>query len=105
MNKLRTVYISFRTGWGYAVALVVMIVFWATWNLPSWSLQFDPWPFIALNLCLSIEAAFALPVLLMEQHRHEAEDRALLKAGLDADKEIARRVKDILVLLEEEGNV
>lgn len=95
-------YMSFRTGWGYVVALIVIIAGWTVWNLPSWPLQFDPFPFIALNLLLSIEAAFAMPVLLMEQFRHEAEDRALLRAGLAEDRDIARLVKRVLGHLEDE---
>jgi uncharacterized membrane protein len=97
----RQKFVSFRSGWGFVIALGLLVAGWIGWNLLPWLLRFDPPPFIMLNLLLSIEAAFAMPVLLMEQFKSAAEDRALLRAGLDADKDIARQVKAILVALEE----
>jgi uncharacterized membrane protein len=36
---------------------------------------FDPYPFILLNLCLSFQAAFTAPIILMAQNRTDAKDR------------------------------
>jgi uncharacterized membrane protein len=36
---------------------------------------FDPYPFILLNLCLSFQAAFTAPIILMAQNRADAKDR------------------------------
>ena len=94
-------FVSFRSGWGFIVLLLLVVAGWIGWNLRPWWLQFDEPPFVLLNLLLSIEAAFAMPVLLMEQFRIAAEDRALLRQGIDADKDIAKQVKAILAALEE----
>jgi uncharacterized membrane protein len=37
--------------------------------------QFDPYPFILLNLILSCVAAFQAPVIMMSQNRQEEKDR------------------------------
>ena len=36
---------------------------------------FDPYPFILLNLCLSFQAAFTAPIILMAQNRAASKDR------------------------------
>jgi uncharacterized membrane protein len=41
----------------------------------GWVQQWDPYPFILLNLALSFQAAYAAPVIMMSQNRQEAKDR------------------------------
>jgi len=43
--------------------------------------QFDPYPFIALNLVLSALASLQAPIIMMSQNRQAAKDR--LEARLD----------------------
>jgi uncharacterized membrane protein len=38
--------------------------------------EFDPYPYILLNLFLSMLAAFQAPVIMMSQNRQAAKDRA-----------------------------
>lgn len=40
-----------------------------------WGLQFDPKPFILLNLILSFIAAFQAPIIMMSQNRQAARDK------------------------------
>ena len=98
---VRQRFVAFRSGWGYIILLTVVTAGWIGWNLSPWLPRFDAPPFLYLGLLLSIEAAYAMPVLLMEQFKHEAEDRALLKAGLDADRGIALQVKAVLAAIDE----
>jgi uncharacterized membrane protein len=98
---LRQRFVKFRSGYGFIVLLSAIVGGWIVWNSWPWPLRFDEPPFVLLNLLLSIEAAFAMPVLLMEQFKHEAEDRALLRAGLAADRDIAAQVRTILKTLDE----
>jgi uncharacterized membrane protein len=37
--------------------------------------QWDPYPFILLNLALSFEAAYAAPIIMMSQNRQAEKDR------------------------------
>ncbi len=51
--------------------------------LPSTNRRGDPYPFILLNLFLSMLAAVQAPVIMMSQNRQDTKDR--LRAELDFD--------------------
>jgi uncharacterized membrane protein len=52
---------------------------------------FDPYPYIFLNLILSMVAALQAPVILMSQNRQAARDR--LAAGLDYEINLKSEVE------------
>ena len=57
---------------------------WVVLNTAAlFSRHFDPYPFILLNLFLSMIAAMQAPVIMMSQNRQASKDR--LKADLDYD--------------------
>ena len=53
----------------------VRLVGWAWLNLTAWIQHWDPYPFILMNLFLSLQAAYTAPVLMMSQNRLAARDR------------------------------
>ena len=63
--------------WGFVGGFALFLVIWAAVNLllprPE---RFDPYPFIFLNLMLSMVAAIQTPVIMMSQNRQGAKDRA-----------------------------
>ena len=69
--------------WGFIIAFGLVLVAWMGWNQATkgHALAFDPYPFIFLNLMLSMLAALQAPVILMSQNRQAARDR--LAAGHD----------------------
>jgi CRP/FNR family cyclic AMP-dependent transcriptional regulator len=73
---------SFGGSWTFIISFGVVLVVWVIVNV--WILAshpFDPYPFILLNLVLSMLAALQAPVIMMSQNRQAAKDR--LKADLD----------------------
>lgn len=60
----------------FIIYLSVFIAIWATWNRfgPS-DLAWDPYPFIFLNLMLSLQASYAAPLILLAQNRQADRDR------------------------------
>lgn len=70
---------AFGGSWTFILSCLGLLVTWMTINqlvLPAYGLAFDPFPFILLNLGLSMLAALQAPVILMSQNRQAARDRA-----------------------------
>jgi uncharacterized membrane protein len=62
------------TGRFLAVQTIIVIV-WITLNIAWVELQWDPYPFILLNLAFSTQAAYAAPLILLAQNRQADRDR------------------------------
>jgi uncharacterized membrane protein len=93
----------------FLVIQTVVIIVWMLWNVsvPK-SLRFDAYPFLFLTLGLSLQAAYAAPLILLAQNRQDDRDRANLaqdrdqNAILTADAEyITREVASLRVALGE----
>lgn len=74
----------FGGSWTFIIIFVVILAAWVGLNtlaLARIGPAFDPYPFIFLNLILSMVAALQAPIILMSQNRQAARDR--VSAGLD----------------------
>ena len=74
----------FGGSWAFIVIFVGVLIAWTSLNtviLKGFGGAFDPYPYIFLNLILSMLAAVQAPVILMSQNRQAKRDR--LAAGLD----------------------
>jgi uncharacterized membrane protein len=68
--------------WGFIISFGVFLGFWAVLNTVLLGTHaFDPFPFIFLNLMLSMLAALQAPIIMMSQNRQAAKDR--FEARLD----------------------
>jgi uncharacterized membrane protein len=68
--------------WSFIIGCLVFLLAWAGINLLVLAERaFDPYPFILLNLVLSMIAALQAPIIMMSQNRQAAKDR--LAAALD----------------------
>lgn len=63
--------------WGFIIGFGLFIAVWAGLNsvLLIWGGAFDPYPFVFLNLLLSLLAAIQAPVIMMSQNRQADKDR------------------------------
>lgn len=67
---------AFGGSWTFIIIFACFLLVWITINLlPFLGLQFDPKPFILLNLILSFIAAFQAPIIMMSQNRQAARDK------------------------------
>jgi uncharacterized membrane protein len=102
---------SFGGSWSFLIIFGVLIVAWVGVNAAMLAQAFDPYPFILLNLFLSLLASIQAPVILMSQNRQAAKDRLAAahdyEVNLKAEIEIMAlhekldeiRAKDIAELL------
>jgi uncharacterized membrane protein len=68
--------------WTFIVGFCSLLVAWALLNaVVLVQSAFDPYPFVFLNLLLSMLAALQAPIIMMSQNRQAAKDR--LAASLD----------------------
>ncbi|HWJ48923.1 MAG TPA: DUF1003 domain-containing protein [Candidatus Udaeobacter sp.] len=74
---------GFGGSWTFIITFLVALVVYV--NISSWmgSRAWDPYPFILLNLFLSMLAALQAPVIMMSQNRQDTKDR--LRGELDYD--------------------
>src|SRR4029077_19723655 len=61
--------------WTFIIIQSVILMFWISLNVTAYVQQWDPYPFILLNLALSFQAAYAAPFIMMSQNRQQDIDR------------------------------
>jgi uncharacterized membrane protein len=67
---------AFGGSWTFIIIFASFLFLWILINvLPFLGIQFDPKPFILLNLILSFIAAFQAPIIMMSQNRQAARDK------------------------------
>nr|MDP9166717.1 DUF1003 domain-containing protein [Actinomycetota bacterium] len=73
----------------YLAMQTVLVIVWIGLNVFAVKLQWDPYPFILLNLAFSTQAAYAAPLILLAQNRQENRDRV----SLEEDRRRAEQTK------------
>jgi uncharacterized membrane protein len=61
--------------WGFIFGFFVVLIGWVLINGAMTAKAFDPYPYIFLNLLLSMLAAIQAPVIMMSQNRAASKDR------------------------------
>jgi CRP/FNR family transcriptional regulator, cyclic AMP receptor protein len=73
----------FGGSWSFIILFGVALVIYSSTNIILKQKAWDPYPFILLNLFLSMLAAIQAPVIMMSQNRQDTKDR--LRSELDYD--------------------
>jgi CRP/FNR family transcriptional regulator, cyclic AMP receptor protein len=74
---------GFGGSWTFIIIVLVALTVYAGVNIYLGTSAWDPYPFILLNLFLSMMAAIQAPVIMMSQNRQDTKDR--LRGELDYD--------------------
>lgn len=61
--------------WTFIIIQSAILFVWIVLNVTAYVKQWDPYPFILLNLALSFQAAYAAPFIMMSQNRQQDIDR------------------------------
>ncbi len=85
--------------WPFIIIQTAIILFWISANIVGYVQQWDPYPFILLNLLFSTQAAYAAPIIMMSQKRAAERDhqQALddYQTNIDAKAEIEGLQQDL----------
>jgi len=82
-ERVADVVASFGGSWTFIMAFAMVLVTYAYINIRLGRGAWDPYPFILLNLFLSMLASVQAPVIMMSQNRQDKKDR--LRSELDFD--------------------
>jgi uncharacterized membrane protein len=74
---------GFGGSWTFIITFLVILVGYSMLSMLMGRNSWDPYPFILLNLFLSMLAALQAPVIMMSQNRQDTKDR--LRGELDYD--------------------
>ena len=92
---------KFGGSWSFIIAFLVFMVTYTTVNVALRAKAWDHYPFILLNLFLSMLAAIQAPVIMMSQNRQDKKDR--LRSELDFD--VNRRAESEIQALSRKLNL
>src|SRR5947207_11441762 len=68
---------SFGGSWSFIITFAVILIVYSSTNIELGRRAWDPYPFILLNLFLSMLAAIQAPVIMMSQNGQDKKDRLL----------------------------
>ncbi len=98
---------GFMGSWTFIILQTLVVATWVVGNIYL-IFNFDPYPFIFLNLAFSTQAAYAAPLILLASNQAAVRDRATLEHAAteaeDADKkddDLRARLERIEALLTE----
>jgi len=98
---------SFGGSWAFIISFFIILAVWILFNtITPLKDNFDPYPFILMNLILSCIAALQAPIIMMSQNRVEEKDRKRSEndylVNLKAELEIKALHEKMDLLLEEQ---
>lgn len=83
--------------WRFVGIMSGVSAFWIFWNVNApKSQKFDPYPFVALNLCYSFLAGYTGPILLMSANRQAETDRKRSIENLAIDRMDHKHIDSML---------
>jgi len=86
--------------WGFIFGFFVVLFLWIGANIYGWLNQWDPYPFILLNLALSCLAAIQAPVILMSQNRQAQKDRLKAEYDYAVNRRAERGIEQLKIQLD-----
>src|SRR5437667_3113618 len=100
---------SFGGSWTFITTFAVILVVYTIINITLGRSAWDPYPFILLNLFLSMLAAIQAPIIMMSQNRQDKKDRLRSELDFDvnrrAESEIQSLSRKLNLLGEKMGDV
>jgi uncharacterized membrane protein len=81
--------------WRFIIIQSALLAVWVGLNVTGWARQWDPYPFILLNLMLSFQAAYAAPIIMMSQNRQAMKDRLQAEHDYEVNLKAELEIEDL----------
>jgi uncharacterized membrane protein len=86
----------------YILGQTIVVIIWIAVNSIGLALDWDPYPFILLNLAFSTQAAYAAPLILLAQTRQAERDKVAVDKAERRHTETERRAAQRVAALKSE---
>ena len=94
-ERIADVVARFGGSWMFIITFAVFLIVYASINVLLNKNAWDPYPFILLNLFLSMLAAIQAPVIMMSQNRQDAKDRLRGELDFDVNRRAASEIQGL----------
>jgi len=101
-QKISNTIVQMMGSWRFILVQTFLMVIWIIVNFIAIVEHWDPYPFILLNLLLSIQAAYAAPIIMMSQNRQAAHDRLEAHKDFLINQKSEKEIRLIISKLEEQ---
>lgn len=81
--------------WTYIGVQTFLVTIWVSLNIYGYIYRWDPYPFILLNLCLSLLATYTAPIIMMSQNRQGERDRLQAEEDYRTNVEAKEEIEEI----------
>lgn len=100
-EKLSDQLAAFAGSWVFIIFFALIIIIWVSINAIQFnSNAWDPYPFILLNLILSMVAALQAPIIMMSQNRQEDKDRIRSEHDYHVNLKTEILIEEVILKLE-----
>jgi CRP/FNR family cyclic AMP-dependent transcriptional regulator len=86
---------SFGGSWTFIILFAVILVSYSSTNVVLGHHAWDPYPFILLNLFLSMLAAIQAPIIMMSQNRQDKKDRVRSELDFDVNRRAETEIQGL----------
>lgn len=91
---------SFVGSWPFLIIQSAIILVWVAWNTIPGLPHFDEFPFILLTLVLSLQAAYAAPIIMMSQNRQSDRDRIQAMEDFETNVKAKEEIEKLITSLD-----
>jgi uncharacterized membrane protein len=95
---------NFGGSWSFIIAFIIVLVVYSGVNVMLGKSAWDPYPFILLNLFLSMLASIQAPVIMMSQNRQDKKDRVRGELDFDINRRAEAEIQMLAQKLREMDN-
>ncbi|MBV8585583.1 MAG: DUF1003 domain-containing protein [Verrucomicrobia bacterium] len=94
-NRLADSVAHFGGSWSFILSCLGFLTIYVCVNVALTHFAWDPYPFILLNLFLSMLAAIQAPIIMMSQNRQDAKDRVRSELDYEVNRRAAADIQGL----------
>lgn len=98
-DRLADMVAHFGGSWKFIITFCAALIIWVSANQILQGRAWDPYPYILLNLFLSMLAAVQAPVIMMSQNRQDAKDRLRSELDYDVNRRAEQQIRGLAAKL------